>query len=746
MQSWRQLSRLAAVVFLAWLPFAHQACAQVLEDVEIKREGAGDAVVTIRFGMTVQYLRTATSPRKDLIQVFFRITEIDDSGGRTFEEFRRAPANDLTPPFTVTYPMLTGSATRRLDIQFTKPVTARVRPGPDNRSIQIVMPALTPAPRPEPVPAPKPAAKPGQKAVTAPPPVSLPAEIPAAAAPAATDSAVAEIQKKSADLLIKARAAFDAGNSELAVDLLNQLLNLPPNAASREAQELIGIARERRGEIVKARAEYELFLKLYTEGADVNRVKLRLAGLNAASPAIAATPAKPAASAPEPPKAPTKLVWGSVSQYYYGGKSQSQTDIITVTPATNATTIDTLSLSGKDQSALVTNIDLNARYTSSDWDDRMVFRDTQTTSFLSTQPNRNRLISLYADLKYLPGQLFARFGRQAATTSSGALGRFDGAQIGYGFAPGFRINAIAGTPAETFTGTKPVFYGLSLDAEKLADRWNGTFYAIQQRVDSMTDRNVLGTELRYFDTQRTLLSLIDYDVTFRALNIGMVQGTWQLPSGTAFNLLLDYRRSPSLQLSNALLTGTNLTLRELLDTFSAGDVRTQATAVTPISKVFYVGATYPISPVWQLGADVRISSLTGTPEIGLLPATPSTGNVYTYSVQLIGSGLFARNDVMVLNGSYLTGQLNKGLSLGLTERVQFLEKWVFEPSLKYYKQKDIHDVDLTRTSPGFKLSYRLQERIQLESEVTIEKTRTVSPTVNDESTRRFYFLGYRWDF
>lgn len=744
MQTWRSVARQASVLFLSCLLFVHQAFAQVLEDMEIKRDGAINAVVTIRLGVRVQYLRSAANPKKDLLQVFFNITHAEEDGGRTVEEFRRAPASDLVPPFTVTYPMLAGSATRRLDIQFTKPVNARVRTGPDNRSIQIVMPALTPAPKPVPGPAAKPVPKPEQKAVTAPLPGSLPPESPAVIAPAAADAVVAETHRKGFDLLMQARAALDGGNSELAVDLLNQLLNLPPNAASREAQELIGVARERRGEVIKARAEYELFLKLYPDGADVNRIKQRLAALNAASPAIVPAPGKPTA-APEAPKAPTKLVWGSVSQYYYGGQSQSQTDVITVTPATNATTIDTLSLTGKDQSALVTNIDLNARYTSSDWDDRLVFRDTQTTSFLSSQPNRNRLVSLYAEVKNQPRQLFARLGRQSAT-SGGVLGRFDGAQLGYGFAPRFRLNAVAGTPAEQFTGLKPVFYGLSLDAENLADRMSGTFYAIQQRVESITDRTAVGTELRYFDSQRSMFSLIDYDVTFRALNVGMLQGTWQLPSGTAFNLLADYRRSPSLQMSNALLTGTNLTLRELLDTFSTSDVRTQAKDITPISKVFYVGVTYPLSPVWQIGTDVRISSLTGTPEIGLLPATPSTGNVYTYSVQLIGSGLFGRNDVMVLNGSYLTGQLSKGLSLGLTERVQFAEKWIFEPSLKYYRQNDNHDVKLTRTSPGFKLSYRLQERIQLESEVTFEKTRTVSPTINDETTRQFYYLGYRWDF
>ena len=738
MQKWRSAKRLVSLFFLTWLLTAHPAFAQVLEDIEVKREGSANAVVTIRFGVRVQYLRNATNPKKDLVQVFFRLSEAEESGGKTFEEFRRAPVSDFIPPFTVTYPLVVGSTTRRLDIQFAKPVNAQVRPGPDNRSIQIVVPALIPAPKLDTQVATKPE-------VTGEVKPEQPAALPPPGVPSAVENTTtAEIQKKSTDLLAQARAALDAGNSELAIDVLNQLLNLPPSSASREAQELIGIARERRGELAKARVEYELFLKLYPDGADAKRVKQRLAALNA-QPAAKTTAPEMAPAIAEAPKAPVKLVWGSVSQYYYGGQSQSQTDVTTVTPATNATTIDTLSLSTTDQSALVTNIDLNARYTSSDWDDRLVLRDTQTSSFLKEQPNRNRLVSLYAEVKNQPRQLFGRFGRQSAT-SGGVLGRFDGAQVGYGFSPRFRINAVAGTPAEGLVDLKPVFYGLSLDAENLADHWSGTFYGVQQRVVGVTDRTALGSELRYFDAQRSAFSLIDYDVTFRAINIGMLQGTWQLPSGIAFNLLADYRRSPSLQITNALFTGSSLTLRELLETFGESTVRTQAKDITPISKVVYLGVTYPLSPAWQVGADVRVSSLTGTPEIGLLPANPSTGNVQTYSAQLIGSGLLARNDVMVLNGSYLTGQLNKGLSLGLTERIQFAEKWIFEPSLRYFRQKDNNDVTLTRTTPGFKLSYRLFERVQLESEVTFEKSRTVSPTIDDETTRRFFFVGYRWDF
>jgi hypothetical protein len=161
--------------------------------------------------------------------------------------------------------------------------------------------------------------------------------------------------------------------------------------------------------------------------------------------------------------------------------------------------------------------------------------------------------------------------------------------------------------------------------------------------------------------------------------------------------------------------------------------------------VLFVGLTHPFSPRWQAGLDLRVSSLGGTPEIGLLPALPATGNTYTTSAQLIGSAVFGASDVFVANASHLRGSLLTGSSLGITERLQFA-RWIFEPSLRYYRQRDLNDVRITRWAPGMKLAYRARERLTLEAEATLERTHTAGPAVDDDTTRRFYFVGYRWDF
>ncbi|MEQ1524218.1 MAG: tetratricopeptide repeat protein, partial [Aestuariivirga sp.] len=55
------------------------------------------------------------------------------------------------------------------------------------------------------------------------------------------------------------------------------------NASARqEGQELLGLARERAGQLAHAKAEYETYLKLYPKGAGAARVRQRLSGVEAA--------------------------------------------------------------------------------------------------------------------------------------------------------------------------------------------------------------------------------------------------------------------------------------------------------------------------------------------------------------------------------------------------------------------------------------------------------------------------------
>ena len=344
------------------------------------------------------------------------------------------------------------------------------------------------------------------------------------------------------------------GNNEQAVLALNRALNLPPNAYSQEAQELIGIARERNGEIAKALAEYQLYLKLYPDGP-----ARRACGSISTRWRSRRFRWAERWRRNRPSHSP-RSVTGAACRSITTAANRETTNTRTITtPATDATTLDTAKISATDQSQLVNNVDLTARYRDGDWDSRFVVRDQYVANFLANGSNKNWLNALYAETRYLPGQLLARIGRQSAT-SGGVLGLFDGAVGSWGFLPNYRVNAVVGQPVDNPFNTTSTFYGASVDVDKVGDRFSGSAFAITQVAAGETDRLGIGGELRYFDTERNVYSMLDYDPLFHAVNIGMVQGTWQFPTLTTINALLDYRRTPTLQLTNALIANPGMSL------------------------------------------------------------------------------------------------------------------------------------------------------------------------------------------
>lgn len=707
----RPIVQLATILLAVLLLVAIDASAQLVDSVDVTREG-NDAVVRIRFGALIQYLRHVPASEGKLVQVFFQITARDEASESIQEQQRRPPPNNLVPGLLVTYPAQQPGLQRRLDVEFAAPVRFRLRPE-DGRTIMIVVPLSE------------------EQIAKLAPPMPRDLGIPPSAITMAPQT---DVERDAAGLGTQARAAMERGDFEQAVGLLNRSLNLPPNPWSQEAQEMIGIARLQLGESAKAKAEFELYLKLYPEGPGAERVQKRLAVLAVLPEGLPAKAARPGAPS----------YWGSVSQYYYGGQSRTQTTTTVNSPATGGTTIDTATLSATDQSQLVTNVDLTVRSRTETWDNRVVVRDSYAANFLKYGVSTNRLAALFVESMYQPAQLFGRFGRQQAT-SNGVLGMFDGAVATWGFAQNWRFGAVAGQPVDTSLGTTKTFYGASLETDNIADRWSGNVFAIRQMAGSLEDRLGVGAEIRYFDAIRSLYTLVDYDPTFRATNIAIVQGNWQFPTGTSISALYDYRRAPTLQLTNALIADPLVSINTMVQALGMSGTRDLAKAVTPVSRVAFVGVTQQISPQWQLGFDYRRSSLSGTQATPTLPAVPATGNVNTYNVQAIGNGLTGLQDILVINAGWLTQRSYNAQLASADYRFTLWQDLVIHPMLKWYRQSDTQGTTLTRTTPGIKLTWRVKERFWIEAEADFERSRARSLVIVDDVMRRFYYVGWRLD-
>lgn len=224
------------------------------------------------------------------------------------------------------------------------------------------------------------------------------------------------------------------------------------------------------------------------------------------------------------------------------------------------------------------------------------------------------------------------------------------------------------------------------------------------------------------------------------------RATQQIGAKSSLNLLVDHRRAPVLQTSNSLFGETDSSITSQLLTLTEDQLRVRAEERTPTSDLFIIGATHNFSPSWQIGGDIKLYSISGTPVSGTLLASVGTGSVYVYTLQGIATGLLTQRDVSVLSLSYLTGQTYDGESIAFNNRTLIQETWTIDLSLNYYLQKDNLGIELTRLTPRVRIGYRWRDKITFELEVGLEKGTTTSSTQTEDTTRSFYTLGYRWDF
>jgi hypothetical protein len=179
---------------------------------------------------------------------------------------------------------------------------------------------------------------------------------------------------------------------------------------------------------------------------------------------------------------------------------------------------------------------------------------------------------------------------------------------------------------------------------------------------------------------------------------------------------------------------------------SLDQLRQQALALTADVTQVLASVTTPLGKSWQIGADYRLTNVGPLPAVNDIPATPATGNVYGYTLQAIGNQLYSSRDINVFNVTYLQGPTYRGEYFSYNNLTALGAKWQLEPSIRLYRQRDTQDVTQRRITPGLRLTYRLRDRITLESEYDFEKTRTSSPTQQEDTIHHFLYVGYRADF
>ena len=748
-----------AVFFGGLLAFAGlwtaaPVAAQVLDHIEIV-ETPTAAEIHIVFNARALYLRHTPSQQGDLIRLFLDFPDLDRSV-RFARELVASPPSDLIPKFTVTFP---DQGTNGLSIRFAKPVRFRVSQRDIRSSSRIVISVKRDQP-----------ALPQE--VEAPPATPPDAMGPKQSFEVPPFSPGMNVETYADDLMKLGRKALNVGESEKASQIFNALLNLSPNKQSQAAQEWVGVARQRSREYEKATAEYELYLKLYPEGEDAVRVRQRLASLqeviNQRAQAKKARPAR---------KIDEMRVYGSAYTYYYGGYSQTTTTDKVANTTTNR--------NSQDQSLLQSAFDVTGRYRKDEYDNKLVVRGTQSYDLLATSDTRrnvSRLRALYFEHSS-QDSYFVRVGRQPGNTGGVLDFRFDGAWVRYVAVPQFlNVNLLAGQPRQfsltsNFVPDDPrnfradlkrYFYGVNVDIGPIGQAWNGNLYYFNQMNNGVVDRRAVGTELRYAADGKNAFGLLDYDVSYNVLNIAMLNGTW-VTEGTTYTLLLDHRKTPNLQTTNALFADPINTPIETINKTNESLLREQAKSVSATSDLFLAGVLHSVTTDWQLGGDVRLNRISGTGKANcfvILPGTstlflnpnattdaacslsaqPGTGNIWTYTAQVIGTKFPFESTTFVANASYITSPAYRGQSLTLNSLARLSPQLQFDTFVLLYHQTTSFDEKLYRVTPTVRIDYRFFDNWTFEGTGAYEKTLTDSSTQKDSTTRQFYYFGLRWDF
>ncbi len=674
--------------------------ARLLEQVEVVPLGDG-ARVSLRFGCPLRYsthfpATGATDLRVSLVPLPGCLpAEVVDS------VLHAPPGNAAGLSDIRLEPVGTALV---LSLVFASPVDVAVRPTPDFMGLDIAVFVQVSLAQPRP-----------QIRSTTPPPVAASRTLP------------------SAELLeqqwLEARSAFDAADYPTAIRLLTRLVEYPEHPRRAEAQELLGLSRERGGQLAHAKGEYDEYLRRYPDGPAAGRVAQR-------RDALATLDTRPNVAAVS--RRDGGMVWSA-----FGGWSQEYRYDSTALETTDFST-DFVS-----QSMVITNGDFSLRGRGQRFELQTRINAGYLHDLLPAGAGSQTRVSIaYADLNDRRYGINTRLGRQSGH-SGGVLGTYDGLLLGWRAMPSLRLNLIAGSPVESTSES----FSSARQFISLGANWSGWIegleispYLINQTHEGVADRRAFGSELRWFRPGRTLVGLLDYDIDYNSLNMAMLLGTFELPRRYTFTATLDHRKSPFLTTRNALAGQPVTSLGTLIAQFGEATVRALAADRTAEVDTASLSVSRPLGTRFQWIADAAATRVSAMPASGGVEAIPATGPELSFGAQLIGSSLMRSGDVSILGLRWYEGDIARTLSMSLSSRFPLWGRMRAGPRLRFdHRAFNVDGTTQLLLSPALRIDWQA-ERTTIEFEAGGEwMSREL--VVDQEETNRYWFsLAYRVGF
>lgn len=528
-------------------------------------------------------------------------------------------------------------------------------------------------------------------------------------------------EKLAVQLMNRANDAMKDKKFRLAAGIYTRIISLGKTSKLQQSMEFLGLAREKNGQLIHARADYRLYLRKYSSGEDSARVRQRLLSLKT----LLLMPRKRLKN--KKSKRSDGRFYGSLLQFY-------RKDV--VAESSNET--------------LSTNANFLYRKRTDSVNIKSQF-NVNHTKYLDNSSNEDRLRvnTLFIDVADLNSNKSIRFGRQSQN-KGGVLGRMDGAWLGYRLNPTWKLNLVAGYPVLTSISNNAqknrLFWGVSADIGTIAKHWNFNVYTIKQEIDSIVDRNAVGGEVRYRKGQQNHFALIDYDIHFSDLNTFYYVGNWQFDNKAAVIVTLTKRNSPILTSINATQGQASQSIDALLQTYTEAEIHQIAKDRTAKYNSASVSTTIPLNSKWSFIADATVSSFSATPASAGVAATEGTGNEYFYSAQFVGYNVFNADETSRYQYRYDDTKSFERLRLTASTRFRLKDnKWRFRPQVTLENRINSNGGTKRQVTAGIKLDYKLKRKLKLELDVSFEKAKTDFP-VSITENNYYISAGFIWDF
>lgn len=594
-----------------------------------------------------------------------------------------------------------------LIVQFTKKVTFEVRGGSDFRSVVIVF-------------------RPVAALTTIPAEAEKPAEV-GAAAP--VTPARSTDQTAVGRLYNGAREAYVSGDYNRTIQLATSAVERGTPEEFRDALELLGMAREAKGQLAHATAEYERYINLYGKTSDVSRVKQRLdAILTAALPAAPKTEKERVARRELEPAGWRYQRSGGASVYYYNDSLKTDDNPSQTT-----------------RSSLVADANISARVSKGGNIIESRFNGSYEYDLKNDDPdNITRVSEAYVGWSNHDHNFKGLVGRESRSTD-GVAGRYDGVRLSKRISKKVNVNLIGGFPVESTkdsVDTDRPFYGVSMDLGNFKGQWDFNVFFIDRYFDGLSDRRAVGGEVRYFKNGLSVFGYLDYDILFKEINTALLLGNWVHGDSTVF-FNADYRRSPALSLKNALLGQPDPDLDDLKNSLSTDEIEELARRHTADSTYATLGYTRTLNPSHQISVDATASKLGEIEGSEFFPATPATSTEYYYNLQWITNSIFKKYDNYILGARYEDLDRVKRYTVLVNARIP-AGKWRFNPRLSWATSESHDGLDTEdKLKASFNVIYRFNRDAELEFEVGTERITDEGPEFSGDTDINYFLGGFR---